>query len=68
MLSVEWKHSGAIAGKPHERPEATQQALCHLLGLVIIPLPGGCKSVSLRCVCSVNGASRDEDICFFALP
>ncbi|KAI0983330.1 hypothetical protein GJ496_001079 [Pomphorhynchus laevis] len=31
MLFVEQKHSGAIAGKPHERPEATRQALCHLL-------------------------------------
>ncbi|KAI0981114.1 hypothetical protein GJ496_000628 [Pomphorhynchus laevis] len=34
MLFVERKHSGAIAGKPHERPEATRQAPCHLLGLV----------------------------------
>ncbi|KAI0985906.1 hypothetical protein GJ496_010818 [Pomphorhynchus laevis] len=33
MLFVKRKHSGAIAGKPHERPEATRQALCHLLGL-----------------------------------
>ncbi|KAI0986974.1 hypothetical protein GJ496_010711 [Pomphorhynchus laevis] len=27
MLFVERKHSGAIAGKPHERPEATRQAV-----------------------------------------
>ncbi|KAI0983662.1 hypothetical protein GJ496_010133 [Pomphorhynchus laevis] len=31
MLFVERKHSDAIAGKPLERPEATRQALCHLL-------------------------------------
>ncbi|KAI0986565.1 hypothetical protein GJ496_006179 [Pomphorhynchus laevis] len=37
MLFVERKHSGAIAGKPHERPEATRRALCHLLGLLNNP-------------------------------
>ncbi|KAI0982225.1 hypothetical protein GJ496_004227 [Pomphorhynchus laevis] len=35
MLFVEWKHSGAIAGKPHERPDATRQALCHLLATAL---------------------------------
>ncbi|KAI0979692.1 hypothetical protein GJ496_002559 [Pomphorhynchus laevis] len=42
---------------------------CSAVGIeVIIPLPGKCKSVSLRCVCSEDGASRGEDIRFIALP
>ncbi|KAI0986057.1 hypothetical protein GJ496_001534, partial [Pomphorhynchus laevis] len=35
MLFVERKHSSAIAGKPHGRPEATRQALCHLLATAL---------------------------------
>ncbi|KAI0982819.1 hypothetical protein GJ496_003039 [Pomphorhynchus laevis] len=67
MLFVERKHSGAIPVKPHERPEATRQAVS-FTRLGYNTFTGVCKSVSLRCVCSVNGASRDEDIRFIALP